>query len=196
MTLCSTADDVLAWTTLPASWLQLLFLPDLDISVGLPWWLRRLRICLQCRRPGFNPWVGKIPWRRQWLPTPVFSPGESLGQRSLEGYSPWGRKELDMIEQLTLSHWHLSSCLKMENFFFFYIGEQSYLVLIFIFKIYLFLIEGYLLYNIMLVSAIHQHDSVIGIHTSLPSWTSLPPPISPTPCVIIEHWIWTPCVIE
>ena len=43
------------------------------------------------------------PWRRKWLPTPVFLPGESHGQRSLAGYSPWGRKQLDMIKQLTLS---------------------------------------------------------------------------------------------
>ena len=41
---------------------------------------------------------GKIPWRRAWQPTPVFLPGESHGQRSLSGYSPWGRKELDTIE--------------------------------------------------------------------------------------------------
>ena len=55
----------------------------------------------QCRRhwrPGFNPWVGKIPWRRAWQPIPVFMPGESHGQRSLAGYSPWCRKELDMNE--------------------------------------------------------------------------------------------------
>ena len=38
---------------------------------GLPWWLSWQRICLQCRRPGFNPWVGKIPWRREWQPIPV-----------------------------------------------------------------------------------------------------------------------------
>ena len=37
------------------------------------------RIYLQCRRPGFDPWVGKIPWRRKWLPTPVFWPGEFDG---------------------------------------------------------------------------------------------------------------------
>ena len=43
---------------------------------GLPWWLRQLRICLQCRRPGFDPWVGKIPWKREWQPTPVSLPGE------------------------------------------------------------------------------------------------------------------------
>ena len=44
-------------------------------------------------RCGFDPWVGKIPWRRTWQPIPVFLPGESHGQRSLVGYSPWGRKE-------------------------------------------------------------------------------------------------------
>ena len=49
------------------------------------------RIRLQRKRPGFDPWVGKIPWRRASLPTPVFLPGESPGQRSLVGYSPWGR---------------------------------------------------------------------------------------------------------
>ena len=45
------------------------------------------------RRPVFNPWVGKIPWRREWLPTPIFFPGEFHGPRSLVGYSPRGRKE-------------------------------------------------------------------------------------------------------
>ena len=46
----------------------------------------------------FDPWVRKIPWRREWLPTPAFLPGESHGQRSLAGYSSWGCKELDTIE--------------------------------------------------------------------------------------------------
>ena len=50
------------------------------------------------KRPGFDPWVGKIPWRRAWKPTPVFLPGESPGQKSLEGYSPWGCKESDTTE--------------------------------------------------------------------------------------------------
>ena len=44
--------------------------------------------CRTCKRLGFNPWVGKFPWRRAWQPTPVFLPGESCGQRSLAGYSP------------------------------------------------------------------------------------------------------------
>ena len=48
--------------------------------------------------PGFDPWVGKIPWRRKWQPTPVFLPEKSHGQRSLVGYSPWGHKELDTTE--------------------------------------------------------------------------------------------------
>ena len=56
---------------------------------------------LQCRRPGFNPWVRKIPWRREWLLTSVFLPGEFHEQRSLAVYSPWGHKELDMAEWLT-----------------------------------------------------------------------------------------------
>ena len=56
---------------------------------------------LECGRPGINPWVGKIPWRRKWQPTLVFLPREFHGQRSLVGYSPWGWKESDMTEQHT-----------------------------------------------------------------------------------------------
>ena len=56
-----------------------------------------VRICLQCGRPVLDPWVGKIPWRREQLPTPVFWPGEFHGL-----YSPWGCKELDTTEQLSL----------------------------------------------------------------------------------------------
>ena len=48
----------------------------------------------------FDPWVGKIPWRRKWQPIPVLLPGESHGGRSLVGYSPWGRKQLDVTERL------------------------------------------------------------------------------------------------
>ena len=49
-------------------------------------------ICLQCRRPGFDSWTRKNPWRRKRQPTPVFLFGESHGQRSLADYSPWGWK--------------------------------------------------------------------------------------------------------
>ena len=47
----------------------------------------------RCMRCGFDPWVGKMPWRRPWQPTPVLLPGQSHGERSLMGYSPWGHKE-------------------------------------------------------------------------------------------------------
>ena len=58
----------------------------------------------QCGRPGFDPWVGKIPWRREWQPTPIFLTREIHEQRRQAGYSPWGRKELDTTEQLTHTH--------------------------------------------------------------------------------------------
>ena len=54
--------------------------------------------------PGFDPWVGKIPWRRKWQPTPVLLPGESHGQRSLVCYSPWGHKESDTTEKLKFTY--------------------------------------------------------------------------------------------
>ena len=63
-------------------------------------------ICLQCGKPGFTPWVGKIPWRRKWQPTPVFLPGESHGRKSLVGCNPWGRKESDTIDRL---HFHFQA---------------------------------------------------------------------------------------
>ena len=66
--------------------------------MGLLWWLRWYRIYLQFRRPGFDPWVGKSPWRREWLPTPVFLPRDFHGQKSLAGYSPWSHEESDTTE--------------------------------------------------------------------------------------------------
>ena len=56
---------------------------------------------LQCGRPGFDPWDGKIPWRRERLFTPVFRPGEFHGL-----HSPWGWKESDTTDRLSLSHQH------------------------------------------------------------------------------------------
>ena len=57
----------------------------------------------RCRKHGFDPWVGKLPWKKKWQPTPVLLPGESHGQWSLVGYSPWGCKELDKTERLNNS---------------------------------------------------------------------------------------------
>ena len=57
-------------------------------SHGRPRWLSGKEPTCQCQRCRFNPWVGKIPWRRAWQPSLVFLPGESHGYRSLVGYSP------------------------------------------------------------------------------------------------------------
>ena len=88
------------WNSLSAFALLLLFfvtvvfVVSLELPLQLSWW----RICLRCTRPGFSPWVGKIPWRRKWPPTPAFLPGEPHGQRSLAGYGRWGRKEQDATD--------------------------------------------------------------------------------------------------
>ena len=70
---------------------------------GLPWWLSGKESTCQCRRRGFDPWSGEIPWRRKWQPPPVFLPGKLYGQRSLAGYSPWGCKRVghDLVTQQT-----------------------------------------------------------------------------------------------
>ena len=92
---------------------QLVFLPWRKTLKG---WLRQQRICLQCRRPRFDPWVGEISWKRKWQAIPVFLPGELHGQRSLASYSPWGRKELDTtwvtntLDTLW-KHWRMESLL-------------------------------------------------------------------------------------
>ena len=56
---------------------------------GHPWWLSDKESACQCRRHGFDPWIGKIPWRRAWQPISVFLPGKFHVQRSLKGFSPW-----------------------------------------------------------------------------------------------------------
>ena len=61
--------------------------------------------CRRWKRLGFNPWVGKIPWRRAWQPIAVFLPGEGHGQRSLTGYTPWSCKELETPK----ATWHTPS---------------------------------------------------------------------------------------
>ena len=71
------------------------------------WWLSGKESACQfrrCQRCGIDPCVGKIPWRRKWQPTPVFLPGESHGQRSLAGYSPWHHKESDTTEHTHTTH--------------------------------------------------------------------------------------------
>ena len=76
-------------------------------------WLSGKESACQSRRSkrhGFNSWVRKIPWSRKWEATPVFLPGESHGQKSLVGYTPWCRKELDKTEWLSMhTHTRVSS---------------------------------------------------------------------------------------
>ena len=74
----------------------------------LPWWLNSKESTCECRGWGFNPWIGKIPCRREWQPTLVFLPGKYPGQRSLASYSPWGCKGVDTtqrLEQQQLNDW-------------------------------------------------------------------------------------------
>ena len=78
-------------------------------NAGLSRWHSGKESACQCKRHkrhGFNLWVGKSPWSEKWQPAPVFLPVKSLEQRRLEGYSPWGEKELDTTDRLTpsLSH--------------------------------------------------------------------------------------------
>ena len=79
--------------------ISLLFILGLLTSLVAQW----ERIHLPNRRHGFNSWVGKIPWRWRWHPTPIFLSGKFHGQRGLVSYSPWGHKELDTTEWLKSS---------------------------------------------------------------------------------------------
>ena len=70
-----------------------------NLKMGFPWWLSGKESACQCRRRWFNSWVRKIPWRRKWLP----SPGKSLGQRSLVGYSPWDCRRVRWLSNSTMT---------------------------------------------------------------------------------------------
>ena len=76
-----------------------ILLGDITHTRRFPWWLSgKESTCRSSRRHGFDPWVREILRRRAWQSSPLFLSGESHGQRSLEGYRPWGRKELDTTE--------------------------------------------------------------------------------------------------
>ena len=82
------------WVTLIISCPTYSCLRTFELAIPSAWkWLRWLRICLQGGKPRFDPWVRRIPWRREWLPIPVFVPGEFHGQMSMVGYSPQSGKE-------------------------------------------------------------------------------------------------------
>ena len=113
---------------------------------GLPWWLRWQRIHLQCGRPRFDPWLGKIPWRKVCQPIPIFLPGESPWTEELLGYSPWCCKEPDVTERLRraqrIKELVLTSCqqnmLPSFKTFPYLLSEKWYLSGILIFHIYYF----------------------------------------------------------
>ena len=96
---------------------ELLLSPN-QIIDGLPWWLNGKESTCQCRRRGFYPWVGKIPWRRKWLPTRVFLPGKSHGQRSLPGLSPWVAMSWTQLRDWTITTVMLITWKWVENSYF------------------------------------------------------------------------------
>ena len=72
--------------------------------MGFPKGLSGKEFTCQCRRQGFDPWVGTISWRRKWQPAPVFLPRKFHGQKSLAGCNPQGHKESQSVlttEQLS-----------------------------------------------------------------------------------------------
>ena len=76
-----------------------------EAGYGLPWWLSGKESACNVGAAGshgFDPWVGKVLWRRAWQPVPGVLTGESHGLRNLEDYSPWGCKDLDTTEMI----WH------------------------------------------------------------------------------------------
>ena len=111
-----------AWVHIPVAF-------NIELCM-LPWWLRWWRVCLQCGRLGFDPWVRKIPWRRNWQPTPVFLPGKSHGQRSLVDYSPWGHKESDTTEWLNTTPMNVTRDMKYDIWINFILN---------IFKLYIYI---------------------------------------------------------
>ena len=102
-----------SWVTLIISYPTYSCLRTFELAIPSAWkWLRWCRICLQGGKSTFDPWVRRIPWRREWLPIPVFLLGEFHGQRNLVGYIPWGHTESETIEWLTLSLriWKIQQC--------------------------------------------------------------------------------------
>ena len=76
------------------------------------WWLSGKESAYNAGDPRFDPWVRKIPWRGEWQPTPVFLPEKSHGQKSLVGYSPWGRR----VEHDWDTNIHLQVDILLESF--------------------------------------------------------------------------------
>ena len=84
-------------------WIGFIFLEiaRLSVTLGFPGGASGKESVCQCWKCRFNPWFRKVPWNRQWHPTPVFLPEKCYGQWNLVGYSPWNHKEL-----ATTTHTH------------------------------------------------------------------------------------------
>ena len=96
---------------LPNLWITVIVHTVYSLYMGLPRGLSWQESAGQCRRwkkHGFDLWVRKIPWSRKWQPTPVFLPGESHGQRSLAGYSPWGCKSRTQLNNFHYYYYYYS----------------------------------------------------------------------------------------
>ena len=95
--------------------------------------LKNLHAVQEIRRPGFDPWVGKIPCRREWLPTLVFLPREFHGQRSLAGYSPWGSQRVGHHWVTNIFTFLVQECLlsisSPQSKFLFIISNQAHILL-------------------------------------------------------------------
>ena len=102
--------------SLKSQWFSAIFVCVFYSFMSTFKWFRRWTVCLQCGRLGFDPRVGKIPWRRKWQPTPVLLPRKFHGWRSLVGYSPWGgRVGHDWATSLGDDpFWH-NICVRYEN---------------------------------------------------------------------------------
>ena len=68
---------------------------------GLPWWLRQVRICLQCRKPRFDPWIRRVPCRREWLPLEFSCLENSMNREAWWATSLWGRKKSEVTNTFT-----------------------------------------------------------------------------------------------
>ena len=93
-------------------WIVLNTLLCYTTDLGFPWWLSGKESACQCRRHKrcrFDPWVGNIPWRRKWQPSPLFLPGKSHGQRSLVVYSLWCGKRVRHDLATKQQYWFYSN---------------------------------------------------------------------------------------
>ena len=107
-----------------------------ELIIGLPGGSAGKEPACQCRRHRFDPWVGKILWRRKWQPTPVFLSGKFHGQRSLVSYSPWDRKESDTTEHTrTGVKWENASIFTFLNCCFVKIQWYSIFYKVYFFKV-------------------------------------------------------------